>query len=101
MTIETNLAEIRASAATVSALHAQDNLSRADLIAAIGLIEAACDDIARLAQPAAPMTFGTVVLPIMTLADVAAQTRADDAARRARPQLAPRLSVVSNEGTAA
>lgn len=97
MNIGTNLAEIRASLATVSALHAMDNLSRADLIAAIGVIEQACDEIARLSAGQPPVTFGTVQLPIVKLADVAAQMRSEDAARRARPQLA----VVPTEGGAA
>lgn len=97
MTIESNLAEIRASIATVSALHAMDNLTRADLIAAIGLIEQACDDIAGLAAPPATAPFGITTLPIMKLADVAAQMRAVDAAARRRPQLA----VVPTEGGAA
>lgn len=99
MTIDHNLAEIRTALATVSALHAAGNLSRADLIAAVGFVEARCDEIAATAEavdaPSAP--FGATALPILTLGQIGAQARAE--ARQAAGRR--HLRVVSSEGDAA
>ena len=91
MTVETNLSEIRAALATLSAVHAQGQMTRADMLAAVNFVEARCDEIDRLTAPV-----GTLTLPLLTLKDVAAEGRA------ARQAVGRRhLQVVTNSGDAA
>jgi hypothetical protein len=96
MSIDHTIAEIRAALATVSALHAAGNLSRADIRAAVEFVEGCCDEIASLAAPAAT-PFGTTALPVLTLAGIAAQARAE--ARQAAGRR--HLQLVSSQGDAA
>jgi hypothetical protein len=79
MTVRSNLNEIRQALANLSALHAGGTLTRADMIAAVCLVETNCAEIEDAAPPAPQ--FGITTLPIMKLCDVAAQMRAAAAAR--------------------
>lgn len=98
MKIETALSEIRQSLATVSALHAAGNLNRADLIAAINLVESCCDDIAAATAP----SHGFSTLPILKLADVVARAQAAEPGRReAEKRLRQHLMLVPTGGDAA
>lgn len=100
MTIETHLNEIRAAIAVLSVAHAKGELTRADINCAVNFIEDRCDDVAALADQAAPpMNFGSKALPILSLHQVAAQMRADGAAARAAAR--SHLALVSNGGDAA
>lgn len=93
MTILFHLNEIREAAATLSAVHATGEMTRADVNCMVAFIEARCAEIEALAPASAG---GLTHLPIYTLAGVAAQLRADGAAA-ARSHLA----LVSSGGDAA
>lgn len=93
MTVENNLSEIRAALATLSAIHAQGVMTRADLTTAANFVEERCDEIAALSAPAA-----TVTLPILTLHDVVREGRAAPARQAAGRR---HLQVVTNSGDAA
>lgn len=95
MTVQTELSEIRQALATVSALHAADNLNRADLIAAINLVERSCDAIA--AASAAP-DHGISTVPLLTLRQIAAEGRAEAQRVTGRRH---HLAVVPADGDAA
>lgn len=93
MTIENNLSEMRAALSTLSAVHAQGQMTRADVLAAVNFVEARCDEIAALTAPV-----GTLTLPILRLHDVVAEGRATVARQAAGRH---HLQVVTNSGDAA
>ncbi len=94
MTIENNLAEIRAAMATLSAIHAQGALTRADILASITFVEARCDEIAAATAPGVSGNSGVSTLEILTLRDVVARAATRGAVR-------PRLQIVAGQGDAA
>ena len=95
ITVETALSEIRAAMSTVSLIHAQGELSREDVTTALAFVEARCDEIAALTAPAP--AFGTTALPILTLAQIGAQARAEAGRATGRRH----LRLVGGEGDAA
>ncbi len=93
MTVSNHLAEIRTALSLLSAQQAQDNLTRADMVAALNAVERHCDAIAALTAPADVAT-----LPILTLHDVVTEGRATVARQAAGRH---HLQVVTNSGDAA
>lgn len=99
MTIDSILSELRAALATLSALHAQGSLNRADVNAVVAFVEDRCAEIEAITGPAASTAapFGTVTLPVLTLAQVAAAARAEGRRGAGRQH----LRAVTNDGDAA
>ena len=91
MTVRSNLNEIRQALANLSALHAGGTLTRADVIAAVCLVETNCAEIEDAAPPAPQ--HGVSTLPILRLYDVSNQMRAESAG--------PAVGIVRTEGDAA
>lgn len=85
--------DVRQAVGIVALLQAGDELTRADMKAAVNVVDGALDRLVEFCRQAtAPAPFSATALPILTLAEVAA---------RAKHRAAPHLRLVTNEGDAA